>query len=56
MRWVLDPIDGTINFARNSPLCTISLSLVLNGQPVLGVVDAPLLRERLSPRAEAGRT
>ena len=42
-RWVLDPIDGTINFARDSPLCTISLSLVVSGQPVLGIVDAPLL-------------
>jgi len=39
--WVLDPIDGTINFSRDSPLCTISLSLVVEGQPVLGVVDAP---------------
>ncbi|MGZ4194902.1 MAG: inositol monophosphatase family protein [Solirubrobacteraceae bacterium] len=45
-RWVLDPIDGTINFARDSPLCSISLSLVLDGQPVLGIVDAPLLGER----------
>jgi myo-inositol-1(or 4)-monophosphatase len=29
-RWVLDPIDGTINFARDSPLCSISLSMVLD--------------------------
>ena len=28
---MLDPIDGTVNFARGSPLCTISLSLVLAG-------------------------
>jgi len=41
-RWVLDPIDGTINFARDSPLCSISISLVIDGQPVLGIVDAPL--------------
>jgi myo-inositol-1(or 4)-monophosphatase len=45
-RWVLDPIDGTINFARDSPLCSISLSLVVGGQPLLGIVDAPLLGER----------
>jgi myo-inositol-1(or 4)-monophosphatase len=45
-RWVLDPIDGTINFARDISLCSISLSLVLDGQPVLGIVDAPLLGER----------
>ena len=35
-RWILDPIDGTINFSRDSPLCTISLSLVIDGQPVSG--------------------
>src|SRR5690242_13954598 len=32
--WVLDPIDGTINFAKDSPLCAISLSLVSEGQPI----------------------
>ncbi len=44
--WVLDPIDGTINFSRDSPLRTISLALVVDGQPVLGIVDAPLLGRR----------
>ena len=49
-RWVLDPIDGTVNFARGSPLCAISLSLVLAGEPVLGIVDAPFLGERFVAR------
>jgi myo-inositol-1(or 4)-monophosphatase len=31
--WVLDPIDGTINFAGYSPLCAISPPLVVGGQP-----------------------
>jgi len=53
-RWVLDPIDGTINFARDSPLCSISLSLVSDGQPVLGIVDAPLLGERFIARKGTG--
>ena len=52
--WVLDPIDGTINFTRDSPLCTISLSLVVAGQPVLGIVDAPLLGERFVARQSSG--
>ena len=52
--WVLDPIDGTINFSKDSPFCTISLSLVVNGQPVLGIVDAPLLGERFVTRQGAG--
>jgi myo-inositol-1(or 4)-monophosphatase len=53
-RWVLDPVDGTINFARGSPLCTISLSLVRAGEPVLGIVDAPFLGERFIARRGQG--
>jgi myo-inositol-1(or 4)-monophosphatase len=44
--WVLDPIDGTINFSRESPLCGIALALIEEMRPVLGVVDLPLLGER----------
>jgi myo-inositol-1(or 4)-monophosphatase len=44
--WVLDPIDGTANYADGSPLCSISLALLERGTPVLGIVDAPLLGER----------
>jgi myo-inositol-1(or 4)-monophosphatase len=52
--WVLDPIDGTVNFARESPLCAISLSLVTAGQPVLGIVDAPFVGERFVAQQGAG--
>lgn len=44
--WVLDPIDGTINFSHGSPLCGISLALVHEGRPILALVDLPLLGER----------
>ena len=46
--WVLDPIDGTVNFAHRSPLFVISLALTRNGMPVVGVVQAPLAEERFS--------
>jgi myo-inositol-1(or 4)-monophosphatase len=36
--WVLDPIDGTNNFALGIPHCAISLGLMEAGQPVYGVV------------------
>jgi myo-inositol-1(or 4)-monophosphatase len=36
--WVLDPIDGTNNFALGIPYCAISLALVEEGEPVYGVV------------------
>ena len=52
--WVLDPIDGTVNFANGSPLCAISLALVENGQPTLGIIDLPLMGERYVGRRGLG--
>ncbi|MCC3761629.1 inositol monophosphatase [Glycomyces sp. TRM65418] len=46
--WVLDPIDGTINFAHRSPQFGVSLALTRNGMPVVGVVHAPMAEERYS--------
>lgn len=46
--WVLDPIDGTINFAHGSPMFGVSLALTRNGMPVVGVVQAPMSEERFS--------
>ena len=34
--WILDPVDGTNNFALGMPLCAISLGLLRNGEPVYG--------------------
>ncbi len=39
--WVLDPIDGTMNFIRGIPHCSVSLALVRDGVTVLGIVYAP---------------
>ncbi|MGA2018176.1 MAG: inositol monophosphatase [Opitutaceae bacterium] len=36
--WVLDPIDGTNNFALGIPHCAISLALIEHGEPVFGAV------------------
>ncbi|MGH2834637.1 MAG: inositol monophosphatase family protein [Solirubrobacteraceae bacterium] len=52
--WVLDPVDGTTNFIKGSPLCAISLALLSDGQPIFGIVDLPLLGERYLARAGAG--
>jgi myo-inositol-1(or 4)-monophosphatase len=40
-RWVLDPLDGTTNFAQGLPIFSISLALVKNDVSVLGVVYVP---------------
>jgi myo-inositol-1(or 4)-monophosphatase len=44
--WVLDPIDGTANFIHGIPLVGISLAMVREEQPVLGIIDLPVLRQR----------
>lgn len=52
--WTLDPIDGTVNFIHGLPLCGVSLGLLDEIQPVIGVVDLPFLGSRYSAIHEAG--
>jgi myo-inositol-1(or 4)-monophosphatase len=42
-RWVVDPIDGTVNFAHGLPIWAISIALEEHGRAVCGVVAAPAL-------------
>ncbi|SON63322.1 putative inositol 1-monophosphatase ImpA [Mycobacterium simulans] len=44
--WVLDPIDGTINYAAGSPMAAILLGLLHNGEPVAGLPWLPFTDER----------
>lgn len=46
--WVVDPIDGTSNYAAGNPMCAILLSLLVEDQPVLAVTSLPLLHRRLT--------
>ena len=48
--WVVDPIDGTANFASGNPNCGVLISLVVDKQPVVAVTDIPLLNMRLTAR------
>lgn len=43
--WIIDPLDGTTNFARGLPLWGISLGLLYQGTPVFGYVAIPPLRQ-----------
>lgn len=43
--WVVDPIDGTVNYFYGLPLFCISIALLVQGHPVLGCVYAPMLEE-----------
>ncbi|NNL67184.1 MAG: histidinol phosphatase [Myxococcales bacterium] len=44
--WVIDPIDGTLGFARGLPLAATLIALLVEGEPVLGLIDLPMLDER----------
>jgi inositol-phosphate phosphatase / L-galactose 1-phosphate phosphatase / histidinol-phosphatase len=44
--WVLDPIDGTTGFLAGRPLFGTLIALVVEGWPVLGLIDQPVLKER----------
>lgn len=43
--WVIDPIDGTVNYAHQVPFYSISVALLRNGDPILGAVYAPPIQE-----------
>lgn len=46
--WTLDPIDGSANFARGIPHFASSISLLENGEPILGAVYNPITDEMFS--------
>lgn len=41
--WLVDPIDGTVNFIHGFPIVAVSVALVEEGRPVVGCVHAPFL-------------
>ena len=51
--WIIDPIDGTANFARGHQDCAISVALVSDGSPILAVVYSPF--SDVLYTSEAGR-
>lgn len=38
LKWVIDPLDGTTNFIHNLPIYSVSIGLIENENPILGVV------------------
>jgi myo-inositol-1(or 4)-monophosphatase len=43
--WVIDPLDGTINYANGIPFFCVSIALVEAGRPIVGVIHDPIRRE-----------
>lgn len=44
-QWIIDPIDGTVNFAHGIPLCCVSIGLKHNDDLILGAVYNPMMNE-----------
>jgi myo-inositol-1(or 4)-monophosphatase len=52
--WVVDPLDGTSNFAAGFPFYAVSVALLVGGRTALGVVYDPSRDECFAARAGAG--
>jgi len=44
-KWIIDPIDGTVNFANGIPICCVSIGVEHNSEMVMGAVYNPFLNE-----------
>jgi myo-inositol-1(or 4)-monophosphatase len=52
--WLVDPLDGTANFVHGLDAVGVSVGLVSDGEPVVGVVHAPLLSRTYAARRGGG--
>jgi len=55
-RWIVDPLDGTTNFAHGYPQFCVSIALEHNGQVIVGLVYDPLRRECFRAIKDQGAT
>ena len=54
--WIIDPVDGTINYANGIPFFCVSLGLAVNGRPAAGVVLDPTRNELFAATADGPAT
>ncbi len=55
-KWIIDPIDGTVNFAHRIPICCISIALEHNKKMVLGAIYNPYINELFVAEKGCGAT
>jgi myo-inositol-1(or 4)-monophosphatase len=55
-KWIIDPIDGTINFAHGIPICCVSIGLEHQGELVMGAVYNPFMNEYFFAEKGKGAT
>lgn len=55
-KWIIDPIDGTINFANGIPICCVSIGLEFQGEMLMGAVYNPFMNEFFFAEKDKGAT
>lgn len=55
-KWIIDPIDGTVNFAHGIPICCVSIGLSYNDEMLLGAVYNPMMNELFFAEKGKGAT
>jgi myo-inositol-1(or 4)-monophosphatase len=50
--WIIDPLDGTVNYANGIPFFCVSIGLVVDGRPSVGVVHDPTRGETFAATAD----
>src|SRR5690242_3909424 len=55
-KWIIDPIDGTVNYAHGIPVCCVSIGLEKEGKMIMGAVYNPFLHEFFFAEKGTGST
>jgi myo-inositol-1(or 4)-monophosphatase len=45
VKWIIDPLDGTVNFAHGIPICCVSIGVEVDGEIIMGAVYNPFMNE-----------
>ncbi|HTU83326.1 MAG TPA: inositol monophosphatase family protein [Candidatus Acidoferrales bacterium] len=53
-RWIVDPLDGTTNFAHGYPLFCVSIAYERSGELIAGAINAPAMRECFAAELGSG--
>ncbi|HEY8955161.1 inositol monophosphatase family protein [Chitinophaga sp.] len=56
VKWIIDPIDGTVNYANGIPICCVSIGVEKDGEMVLGAVYNPFMNELFVAEKGQGAT
>ena len=52
--WIIDPLDGTMNFVHSLPFVAVSIALWIDKEPVVGIVYNPILDRMYSAKKGHG--